>query len=108
MTMSNEWRDYVSWLAWERLGIPPEELDEANVKWVVWISLLNSQSSPSDAAELWECQIKTSCYYKNTLNRNTQHFGIDYFITWGVNLKERFKIHDSIIDFLLCWPAALW
>ncbi|KAK3528665.1 hypothetical protein QTP70_007204 [Hemibagrus guttatus] len=22
------WRDYVSWLAWERLGVPPEELEE--------------------------------------------------------------------------------
>ena len=22
------WRDLVSWLTWERLGIPPEELDE--------------------------------------------------------------------------------
>ena len=21
------WRDYVSWLAWERLGVPPEELE---------------------------------------------------------------------------------
>ncbi|KAI3356217.1 hypothetical protein L3Q82_017465, partial [Scortum barcoo] len=24
------WRDYVSWLAWERLGVPPEELEEVS------------------------------------------------------------------------------
>ena len=34
------WKDYVSQLAWERLGIPPlEELDEAR-EWEVWASLL--------------------------------------------------------------------
>ncbi|CAG5932579.1 unnamed protein product [Menidia menidia] len=34
------WRDYVSRLAWERLGIPPEELAEVAGEREVWISLL--------------------------------------------------------------------
>ncbi|KAI3367439.1 hypothetical protein L3Q82_026292, partial [Scortum barcoo] len=35
------WRDYVSRLAWERLGVPPEELEEVSgVKGGVWASLL--------------------------------------------------------------------
>ncbi|KAK0132400.1 Craniofacial development protein 2 [Merluccius polli] len=34
------WRDYVSWLAWERLGIPQEELDEVAGEREVWASLL--------------------------------------------------------------------
>ncbi|KAI3355238.1 hypothetical protein L3Q82_018092, partial [Scortum barcoo] len=35
------WRDYVSQLAWERLGIPPEELEEVSgVREGVWASLL--------------------------------------------------------------------
>ncbi|KAK3514658.1 hypothetical protein QTP70_021570 [Hemibagrus guttatus] len=34
------WRDYVSRLTWERLGIPPEELEEVPGKREVWTSLL--------------------------------------------------------------------
>lgn len=34
------WRDYVSRLAWERLGIPPEELEEVSREREVWASLL--------------------------------------------------------------------
>uniref|UniRef100_A0A3B5Q4K1 Reverse transcriptase domain-containing protein n=1 Tax=Xiphophorus maculatus TaxID=8083 RepID=A0A3B5Q4K1_XIPMA len=34
------WRDYVSLLAWERLGIPPEELEEVAGEREVWASLL--------------------------------------------------------------------
>ena len=34
------WRDYVSWLAWERLWILPEELDEVAEGREVWASLL--------------------------------------------------------------------
>ncbi|GAA6082711.1 uncharacterized protein LOC111191400, partial [Tachysurus ichikawai] len=34
------WRDYVSRLAWERLGIPPEELEEVSGEREVWASLL--------------------------------------------------------------------
>ncbi|XP_048880792.1 uncharacterized protein LOC125748552 [Brienomyrus brachyistius] len=34
------WRDYVSRLAWERLGVPPEELDEVAGEREVWVSLL--------------------------------------------------------------------
>uniref|UniRef100_A0A3P9PV83 Reverse transcriptase domain-containing protein n=1 Tax=Poecilia reticulata TaxID=8081 RepID=A0A3P9PV83_POERE len=34
------WRDYVSRLAWERLGIPPEELEEVAGEREVWASLL--------------------------------------------------------------------
>ena len=34
------WRDYVSRLAWERLGVPPEELEEVCVDREVWVSLL--------------------------------------------------------------------
>ncbi|KAK0147912.1 hypothetical protein N1851_012373 [Merluccius polli] len=34
------WRDYVSRLAWERLGIPREELDEVAGEREVWASLL--------------------------------------------------------------------
>ncbi|KAI3375257.1 hypothetical protein L3Q82_021764, partial [Scortum barcoo] len=31
-TQDTCWRDYVSWLAWERLGVPPEELEEVSGK----------------------------------------------------------------------------
>ncbi|KAK3556755.1 hypothetical protein QTP70_016699 [Hemibagrus guttatus] len=34
------WRDYVFWLAWERLGVPPEELEEVSGEREVWASLL--------------------------------------------------------------------
>ncbi|TWW71147.1 hypothetical protein D4764_17G0006300 [Takifugu flavidus] len=34
------WRDYISRLAWERLGVPPEELMEVAGKKAVWASLL--------------------------------------------------------------------
>ena len=34
------WRDYVSRLAWEHLGIPREELDEVAGEREVWASLL--------------------------------------------------------------------
>ncbi|XP_055362025.1 uncharacterized protein LOC129603656 [Betta splendens] len=34
------WRDYVSRLAWERLGVPPEELEEVSGEREVWNSLL--------------------------------------------------------------------
>ncbi|KAK3539665.1 hypothetical protein QTP70_011111 [Hemibagrus guttatus] len=34
------WRDYVSRLAWERLGVPPEELAEVSGEREVWASLL--------------------------------------------------------------------
>ncbi len=34
------WRDYVSRLAWERLGVPPEELEEVTREREVWASLL--------------------------------------------------------------------
>ncbi|KAK3528214.1 hypothetical protein QTP86_026677, partial [Hemibagrus guttatus] len=34
------WRNYVSRLAWERLGVPPEELEEVSGEREVWASLL--------------------------------------------------------------------
>ncbi|XP_056625668.1 uncharacterized protein LOC130437983 [Triplophysa dalaica] len=34
------WRDYVSRLAWERLGVPPVELEEVSREREVWASLL--------------------------------------------------------------------
>ncbi|KAK3523553.1 hypothetical protein QTP70_002456 [Hemibagrus guttatus] len=34
------WRDYVFRLAWERLGVPPEELEEVAREMEVWASLL--------------------------------------------------------------------
>ena len=34
------WRDYVSRLAWERLGVPLEELEEVAGEREVWVSLL--------------------------------------------------------------------
>ena len=34
------WRDYVSRLAWERIGVPPEELEEVAGDRDVWVSLL--------------------------------------------------------------------
>ncbi|KAK3519557.1 hypothetical protein QTP86_003108 [Hemibagrus guttatus] len=34
------WGDYVSRLAWERLGVPPEELEEVSGEREVWASLL--------------------------------------------------------------------
>ncbi|KAK0144601.1 putative uncharacterized transposon-derived protein F52C9.6 [Merluccius polli] len=38
--LRTRWRDYVSRLAWERLGIPREELDEVAEEREVWASLL--------------------------------------------------------------------
>ncbi|TWW64250.1 hypothetical protein D4764_03G0012580 [Takifugu flavidus] len=34
------WRDYISRLAWERLGVPPEDLMEVARERAVWVSLL--------------------------------------------------------------------
>ncbi len=34
------WRDYVYRLAWKRLGVPPEELEEVSREREVWASLL--------------------------------------------------------------------
>ncbi len=34
------WRDYLSHLAWERLGIPPEELESVVGEGDVWTTLL--------------------------------------------------------------------
>ncbi|TWW66773.1 hypothetical protein D4764_20G0008050 [Takifugu flavidus] len=34
------WRDYITRLAWERLGVPPEELMEVAGERAVWASLL--------------------------------------------------------------------
>lgn len=38
--MMRRWRDSVSELVWELLGIPPEELEEVAGKRKVWVSLL--------------------------------------------------------------------
>ncbi|TWW59831.1 hypothetical protein D4764_06G0013610 [Takifugu flavidus] len=40
------WRDYVSRLAWERLGIPPDELEEVAGDREVWASLLRLRHPP--------------------------------------------------------------
>ena len=34
------WSDHVTWLAWEHLGILPEELEEVSGERAVWASLL--------------------------------------------------------------------
>ncbi|KAI3366230.1 hypothetical protein L3Q82_010039, partial [Scortum barcoo] len=39
-TQDARWRDYVSQLAWELLGVPPEELEEVSGVREVWASLL--------------------------------------------------------------------
>ncbi|TWW75398.1 hypothetical protein D4764_13G0000600 [Takifugu flavidus] len=41
-----KWRDYISRLAWERLGVPPEELMEVAGERAVWVSLLKLLSPP--------------------------------------------------------------
>ena len=48
------WRDYVSRLAWERLGVPQEELVEVAGEREVWASLLRllpSRPNPRQAAD---------------------------------------------------------
>ncbi|XDV53670.1 hypothetical protein PO909_022108 [Leuciscus waleckii] len=48
------WRDYVSRLAWERLGVPPEELEEVSREREVWASLLRllpPRSGPGQAED---------------------------------------------------------
>ena len=48
------WRDYVSQLAWERLGVPPEELEEVSGDRDVWVSLLKllpPRPDPREAAD---------------------------------------------------------
>jgi len=34
------WRDYISWLAWECLGIPQNELESVAGEREVWVDLL--------------------------------------------------------------------
>ncbi|KAK3509084.1 hypothetical protein QTP70_020296 [Hemibagrus guttatus] len=46
------WRDYVSRLAWERLGLPPQELEEVSGGREVWASLLRLLP-PRPGPELW-------------------------------------------------------
>ncbi|KAI3359361.1 hypothetical protein L3Q82_002861 [Scortum barcoo] len=41
------WRNYVSRLAWERLGVPPEELEEVSGVREVWASLLRLLLPPT-------------------------------------------------------------
>ncbi|KAK3543929.1 hypothetical protein QTP70_031842 [Hemibagrus guttatus] len=41
------WRDYVFRLAWERLGVPPEELEEVAREREVWASLLRLLPPPT-------------------------------------------------------------
>ncbi|XP_061592834.1 uncharacterized protein LOC133457505 [Cololabis saira] len=51
------WRDYVSRLAWERLGLPPEELEEVSGVREVWASLLRLlPPRPEQAARLRELE----------------------------------------------------
>jgi len=45
------WRDYVSRLVWDRLGVPPEELEEVAVDRDVWVSLLKLLSPRPDPPE---------------------------------------------------------
>ncbi|TWW73696.1 hypothetical protein D4764_15G0010920 [Takifugu flavidus] len=40
------WRDYVSRLVWERLGIPPDEVEEVAGEREVWASLLPLRPDP--------------------------------------------------------------
>ncbi|KAK0152856.1 hypothetical protein N1851_005478 [Merluccius polli] len=48
------WRDYVSRLAWERLGIPQEELDEVAGEREVWASLLRRPATrPQISGRRW-------------------------------------------------------
>ncbi len=45
------WRDYISYLAWEYLGIPPEELENIAGERDVWntlLSLLPPQPGPEE------------------------------------------------------------
>ena len=42
------WRDYVSRLTWESLGVPPEELEEVAGDRDVWVSLLKLLSPRPD------------------------------------------------------------
>lgn len=37
-----DWRDYISCLAWECFGVPPEDLKEVTNERLVWASLLRS------------------------------------------------------------------
>ncbi|KAK3509747.1 hypothetical protein QTP70_008379 [Hemibagrus guttatus] len=46
---STRWRDYVSRLAWERLGVPPEELEEVPVAQLCFRGFLPSVLSSDDA-----------------------------------------------------------
>ena len=48
------WSLYVTWLAWERLGILPEELGEVSGVREVWVSLLRQmppRPGPGQAEE---------------------------------------------------------
>lgn len=49
--LRTRWRDYISRLAWECLGISPEELEEVSGDREVWGSLLPSRPGPGKAAE---------------------------------------------------------
>ena len=47
------WSDYVTRLAWERLGILPEELEEVSGEGEVWVSLLR-ELPPDLALDKWK------------------------------------------------------
>jgi len=45
------WKDYVSRLAWGRLGVPTEELEEVAGDRDVWVSLLKLLAIPGEAVD---------------------------------------------------------
>ena len=52
------WRNYVSWLVWERLGTPPKELDKVAGEREVWALLFRLLPRPKPGYAVDNEQIK--------------------------------------------------
>lgn len=59
--------DYVSWLAWEHIGVLPEELEQALGEWEVWAFWLRQLARDTDSDNRWMDGSK-----ENSLNRKDE------------------------------------
>ncbi|PWA15004.1 hypothetical protein CCH79_00008845, partial [Gambusia affinis] len=86
------WRDYVSRLAWERLGIPPEELVEVDGEREVWASLLKLLPRDPTPDKRKKMDGWMDGYYKCTLNRvflqNTWSMDKEFTVNEKLNHPE--------------------
>ena len=75
-TGRTRWKHYLSRLAWARLGIPLEVLNELAGVWEVWASLLRLQSARSNPGKA----IEDGCMYVCNYKWDTHSAGFCYLI----------------------------